>query len=224
MGKLSMAARSADLFPEGLLARADAAEGATRAGEANRCLDIVISLGLLLATAPLLALVCLLIRLDSRGPILYRQERVGLHGKTFTLLKFRSMVVDAEKTTGPCWAVCDDPRVTRVGRFMRLTRIDEIPQLWNVLRGEMSVVGPRPERPCFSDQLGLAILNYRDRLAVRPGITGWAQIRLPYGASVNDARDKLRHDLYYVRHRSVMFDLRIILGTVPVVLFGRGAR
>jgi lipopolysaccharide/colanic/teichoic acid biosynthesis glycosyltransferase len=155
--------------------------------------------------------------------MLYRQERVGLHGRPFTVLKFRSMRTDAE-ACGPVWAMQRDPRVTRIGSFIRLTRIDELPQLINVLRGEMSFIGPRPERPHFVAQLERALPFYRDRAQVKPGLTGWAQVNYPYGASVEDARAKLSYDLYYVKHRSLLLDLQILVATVRVVLFQRGAR
>jgi exopolysaccharide biosynthesis polyprenyl glycosylphosphotransferase len=185
--------------------------------------DLLLALLLLLLTLPLLLLTALAVRLDSRGPVLYRQERVGLHGRCFTVLKFRSMRTDAE-ACGPAWAARRDPRVTRVGAFIRLTRIDELPQLVNVLRGEMSLIGPRPERPHFVDQLEQALPFYRDRARVKPGLTGWAQVNYPYGASVEDARAKLSYDLYYIKHRGLLLDLRILLATVQVVLFQRGAR
>ena len=185
--------------------------------------DILLSLALLLFTLPLMAVAALLIKLDSPGPVFYRQQRVGLHGRLFTLLKFRSMRVDAE-TRGPVWAACRDPRATRVGAFMRLTRIDELPQLVNVLRGEMSFIGPRPERPHFVNQLAGAMPLYRERARVKPGLTGWAQINYPYGASVEDARTKLSYDLYYVKYRSLKLALLILLSTVWVVLFQKGAR
>jgi exopolysaccharide biosynthesis polyprenyl glycosylphosphotransferase len=190
---------------------------------ARRAADIALALSLLLLTLPLILLTALLIRLDSPGPVLYRQERVGLHGRRFTLLKFRSMRDDAE-TRGPVWAARSDPRVTRVGAFIRLTRIDELPQLLNVLRGEMSFIGPRPERPHFVAQLERVVPFYRDRALVKPGLTGWAQVNYPYGASVEDARAKLSYDLYYVKHRGPLLDLLILLATVRVVLFQRGAR
>lgn len=185
--------------------------------------EIVLSLALLLLTLPLLLLTALLIKLDSPGPVLYRQERIGLHGKPFTLCKLRSMRVDAE-AGGPAWAMRRDSRVTRVGAFIRLTRIDELPQLVNVLRGEMSFIGPRPERPNFVRQLGELIPFYNDRALVKPGVTGWAQVNYPYGASVEDARQKLSYDLYYVKHRSLLFDAVIILATIRVILFQEGAR
>ena len=189
----------------------------------KRLLDITCaSLGLVLA-APLTALTALAIRVDSPGHVLYRQERVGLRGRTFTLYKFRSMRLDAERGT-PMWARDHDDRVTRVGRFIRTTRLDEIPQLWNVLRGDMSLVGPRPERPYFVAQLAEQIPFYMERHSVRPGVTGWAQVRYQYGASIADAIEKLRYDLYYIKHQSVTFDLAIALDTIKVILVGKGAK
>ena len=190
----------------------------------HRGLDIFASLTLLLLTLPLLLLVALAIKLDSRGPLFYRQERVGQHSRRFHILKFRSMTVDAEKPGAAVWATVGDSRVTRVGRFIRLTRIDEIPQAINILRGDMAFVGPRPERPVFVEQLVAAIPHYADRAAVKPGLTGWAQVKFPYGASIEDARDKLSYDLWYVRQRSLWLDLRIIFATVRVVLRQAGAR
>jgi lipopolysaccharide/colanic/teichoic acid biosynthesis glycosyltransferase len=190
----------------------------------GRFLEVVISMALLLLSLPFLPFVFLLIRFDNRGPVIYRQIRVGKHGRQFVLFKFRSMVVDAEAEAGPSWARPEDPRVTRIGKLLRLTRVDELPQLVNVLRGDMSLVGPRPERPHFTDQLVTAIPGYEERNVVKPGITGWAQINYPYGASVDDSRVKLSYDLYYLEHRSPLFDIRILLATVPVVLFGWGAR
>lgn len=190
----------------------------------GRLLDLVISgLGLILA-APLMALVAIAIKLDSRGPVLYRQERLGLRGRPFFLFKFRSMRTDAEKD-GPQWArEGEDPRVTRVGRFIRQTRLDELPQLWNVLIGEMSLVGPRPERPVFGDLLDAKIPFFRARLMVKPGITGYAQVRHRYAASVEDSAEKLAYDLYYVKYASLWFDLAILLDTVKVVLLRIGSR
>jgi sugar transferase (PEP-CTERM system associated) len=190
---------------------------------ARRLGDIVVSLLLLIATLPVMALTAALIRLESPGPVLYRQERVGLQGRVFTLLKFRSMQVDAE-ARGPAWAAHCDPRVTRVGAVIRRLRIDELPQLINVLKGEMGFVGPRPERPHFVDQLAEVIPFYRDRACVKPGITGWAQVNYPYGASTEDARQKLSYDLYYVKHRNLFLDLLILFATVRVILFQEGAR
>ena len=193
------------------------------ADAAKRLCDLVLAGALLCLTVPLMAVVALLIKLDSAGPVLYRQERVGLHGRVFTVLKFRSMRVDAEAGT-PRWASKQDPRVTRIGGVMRLTRIDELPQILNVLKGEMSFVGPRPERPHFVEQLEQVIPLYRERNWVKPGITGWAQVNYPYGASIEDAREKLAYDLYYVKNRSLMLDLLILVSTVRVILFQEGAR
>ena len=213
-----------DQLREGWLATARATcEGRLR-GAAHRGLDLTGALTLLLLTLPLLLLVALAIKLDSPGPVFYRQERVGRGGRLFSLFKFRSMGVDAEAGGAPQWASKQDPRVTRVGRLIRLTRIDEIPQVLNVLRGDMALVGPRPERPAFVEQLGRLIPHYDERACVRPGITGWAQVNYPYGASVEDARMKLTYDLYYVQHRGLRLDLRILLATVRVVLFQEGAR
>ena len=189
----------------------------------KRALDIAASLGLLVAAAPMLLLIAAAIKIDSRGPVLYRQKRVGYRGRVFEVFKLRSMRVDAEQN-GPQYAKIDDDRVTRVGRFIRKTRIDEIPQAINVLRGEMSFVGPRPERPEFVDLLELAIPHYHARHLVKPGITGWAQVRYEYAATVEGAREKLRYDLYYIRHYAPLLDLLIILMTVRVALFGLGSR
>ncbi len=190
---------------------------------ARRIADIALSLLTLALAAPVLVLAALAIRIDSPGPVLYRQERVGQHGRVFTLLKFRSMRVDAE-AAGPAWASLRDPRVTRIGSFLRRTRIDELPQLFNVLSGKMSVVGPRPERPHFVDRLSEVIPFYHDRATVKPGITGWAQVNYPYGASIEDARQKLSYDLYYVKRRSLFLDLLILIATVRVILFQEGSR
>jgi exopolysaccharide biosynthesis polyprenyl glycosylphosphotransferase len=170
-------------------------------------------------------IVAVVVRLDSPGPVLYRQERVGEKGKTFMLFKFRTMRQDAEASTGPVWASRDgDPRITRVGRFMRKTRLDELPQLFNVLRGEMAFVGPRPERPHFVENLRKVIPYYDERHSVKPGITGWAQIKFGYGSTIEDAEEKLQFDLYYVKHMSLIFDVGIIVDTLKVVLVGKGAR
>lgn len=190
----------------------------------HRGLDIFASLALVALTLPLLVVVGVAIKLDSRGPIFYKQERVGRHHRNFYIYKLRSMTVDAEKPGAAVWARVGDSRVTRVGRFIRLTRIDEIPQAINILRGDMAFVGPRPERPMFVAQLTEAIPHYADRAAVRPGLTGWAQVKYPYGASIEDARDKLCYDLWYIRERSLWLDLRIILATAGVVLRQAGAR
>jgi sugar transferase (PEP-CTERM system associated) len=189
----------------------------------KRAFDIAASLGLLLLTLPVQLLTACLIRLDSSGPVFYRQERVGRNGRIFTMFKFRSMHVDAERDGRPRWAGERDPRMTRVGRIIRKLRIDELPQAINVLRGDMSFVGPRPERPFFVEQLSQAIPYYAERHCVRPGITGWAQVNFDYGASVEDARKKLSYDLYYVKNRSIFLDFIILLQTVRVI-FRSGAR
>lgn len=191
---------------------------------AKRALDLLVSITLLVLTLPVMAATALLIRLESAGPVFYRQQRVGLHGKTFTLFKFRSMTVDAETGGKPRWAQQRDPRVTRVGSFIRPMRIDELPQLINVLCGQMSMIGPRPERPHFVAQLARLIPFYQERSYVKPGITGWAQVNYPYGASVEDAREKLSYDLYYVKNRGLLIDLLILLSTIRVILFREGAR
>ena len=190
----------------------------------KRALDLVLgSVGLLLV-APLLPLVALAIKLDSPGPVLFTQLRVGAGDREFTIYKFRSMRADAEKDSGAVWASTGDPRITRLGSFLRKSRIDEIPQLWNVLRGDMSLVGPRPERPEFVAELKKEIPYYSERHFVKPGVTGWAQVRYPYGASVQDAIEKLRYDLYYIKNYSLLFDLRIIWRTVGVVLMRKLGR
>jgi exopolysaccharide biosynthesis polyprenyl glycosylphosphotransferase len=190
----------------------------------KKIIDVLLASTLLLAALPLMLLVALAIKCDSPGPVFYPQERVGLRGRRFAVLKFRSMRQDAEADGRPVWAEAKDSRVTRVGRFIRWVRIDELPQLLNVLRGEMSVIGPRPERPYFVDQFNQLIPSYDDRHAVLPGITGWAQVNYPYGASLEDAREKLRYDLYYIANYSFRLDLQILLATVRVVLSGKGAR
>jgi sugar transferase (PEP-CTERM system associated) len=190
----------------------------------KRCFDIALALALLLFTLPLMLLTALLIVLDSNGPIFYRQERVGLNGRPFLVIKFRSMRTDAEKDGAPQWAARRDSRVTRVGSLIRKLRIDELPQLLNVLHGEMSLVGPRPERPCFVDEFTKRIPFYAERHCVKPGITGWAQVNYPYGASLDDARNKLAYDLYYVKNRGLFLDLIVVLQTVRVILFADGAR
>lgn len=172
---------------------------------------------------PVALLTAILIKLDSRGPVLYRQERVGMNGQPFTLMKFRSMRVDAEKD-GPIWASQTDGRTTRVGRIIRKIRVDEIPQFWNILKGEMSFVGPRPERPHFVAQLAQEIPYYEQRHLIAPGLTGWAQIKYPYGASIEDARQKLQYDLYYIKNQSLALDAAILFETIKTILFGRGGR
>ncbi len=192
----------------------------------KRLLDIAASLLVLTVTLPLLAVAALAIWLESRGrdPILYRQTRVGRNGQPFDVFKLRTMHKDAEQPGQALWAQCNDPRVTRVGAVLRRFRIDELPQLFNVLRGEMSFVGPRPERPEFVESLQQSCPHYGDRHRVKPGLTGWAQINYPYGASEEDAFRKLQYDLYYVKNRSVYLDLVILLQTAEVVIFGKGAR
>jgi sugar transferase (PEP-CTERM system associated) len=190
----------------------------------KRAFDITVSLAVLLLTLPLQLLTACLIRLESPGPVFYRQERVGRYGRVFTILKFRSMGADAETDGQPRWAVEQDPRITRVGAVIRKLRIDELPQLINVLRGDMSFVGPRPERPLFVEQLSKDIPYYAERHWLRPGITGWAQINYPYGASLDDARHKLSYDLYYLKNVSIFLDFLILIQTLPVVLLRAGAR
>jgi len=190
----------------------------------KRLFDLLLATVMLILAIPLMLLVALLIKLDSSGPVMYRQERVGLRGRTFTLYKFRSMHQNAEADGAPRWATIGDPRITRVGRFIRYARIDELPQLLNVLRGDMSVIGPRPERPYFVEQLSAAIPLYSLRHTVKPGITGWAQVKASYGASIEDGREKLKYDLYYLKHRGMSLDLRILLRTLRVVVLQEGAR
>lgn len=177
----------------------------------------------LVLSLPLMAITAILIKLDSRGPIFYKQERVGQNGRAFVLAKFRSMRVDAEQA-GPVWASKDDDRTTRVGRVMRKVRIDEIPQFWNILKGEMNFVGPRPERPHFVAQLAEEIPYYEQRHLIAPGLTGWAQIKYPYGASIEDARQKLQYDLFYIKNQSLILDAIIMFETIKIILFGRGAQ
>ena len=189
----------------------------------KRCCDVFLVLISMPITLPILGILSAVVMLSSPGPIFYCQERVGENGRWFTLYKFRSMRIDAEQGT-PVWAKEKDDRVTRLGRFLRFTRLDELPQLWNVLRGDMSFVGPRPERPFFVQQLAAAIPFYNERHAVKPGVTGWAQVKYRYGASIEDAYEKLRYDLYYIKHLSLAFDLTIAIDTVKVILSGKGAK
>ena len=174
-----------------------------------------------LLSLPLAVVTAILIKLDSRGPVFYKQERVGKNGGAITVMKFRSMRTDAEKA-GPVWASADDDRTTRVGRVIRKLRIDEIPQFWNIIRGDMDFVGPRPERPHFVSQLAEEIPYYEQRHLIAPGLTGWAQIKYPYGASIEDARQKLQYDLYYIKNQSLMLDAIILFETIKIILFGRG--
>lgn len=190
----------------------------------KRFFDLIASTALLLVAWPFMLIVALAVWLETGAPIFYSQTRVGQGGRPFDVIKFRSMRVDAEGDGKARWATKNDDRTTRVGRFIRLTRLDELPQLFNVLRGDMSFVGPRPERPQFVEQLNQEIRYYDIRHSVKPGLTGWAQLRYPYGASVRDAEEKLKFDLFYVKNQGLLFDVMIMLQTVEVVLFGRGAR
>ncbi|MFC1549254.1 sugar transferase [Nitrospirota bacterium] len=189
----------------------------------KRLFDVGISAFGLIVTIPVFLFAALMVKITSKGPVLFRQKRVGLDGSFFQILKFRSMCHDAE-CDGAVWAMEDDPRVTMVGRLMRVTRVDEIPQMWNVLKGDMSFIGPRPEQPEFVDDLKKAIPFYQLRHIVKPGITGWAQINYRYGASEEDALEKLQYDLFYIKNLGFMIDLQILFKTVKVVLFGAGAR
>jgi sugar transferase (PEP-CTERM system associated) len=191
----------------------------------KRMLEFTVALLGLIVLSPLLALLAILIKLESRGPVFYRQERVGEKGKPFMLVKLRTMRADAEAITGPVWAGREgDPRMTRLGRFLRALRLDELPQLWNVVRAEMSFVGPRPERPHFVGKLREVIPYFDERHSVKPGITGWAQIKFGYGSNIEDAEEKLQFDLFYIKHMSWAFDLGIVFQTVKVMALGRGAR
>jgi sugar transferase (PEP-CTERM system associated) len=189
----------------------------------KRITEFSLSLIGLFLLSPITLVISILIKIDSRGPVFYKQERVGERGKIFKLLKFRSMVENAE-TNGPVWAEQDDKRITRVGRWMRKWRIDEIPQMFNVLKGDMSFVGPRPERSFFVERLRKEIPFYDQRFSVKPGVTGWAQIKYRYGASKEDALEKLEYDLYYIKNLSPLYDFLIIFETIKVVLSGKGAR
>lgn len=190
----------------------------------KRFFDLAAACSLLLLAWPAMLVVAICVALESRGPILYRQTRVGENGRHFDLIKFRSMRVDAEADGVARWASQGDDRTTRVGRLIRLVRLDELPQLFNILKGEMSFVGPRPERPTFVDMLNQEVRYYNVRHCVKPGLTGWAQLRYPYGASVRDAEEKLTFDLFYVKNHGLVFDLLILLQTVEVVMFHRGSR
>ena len=190
----------------------------------RRALSMLVSLILLLVVLPILPFVILAIKLDSKGPVVYRQKRVGRAGHTFFCYKFRTMRQDAEADTGPTWAGDDDPRITRIGKFLRTSRIDEIPQLWCVFKGDMAFVGPRPERPEFVEWLTKEIPYYGVRHAVRPGITGWAQVRYKYGNTIEDAKQKLQYDLFYIKNASLGLDILIMFQTIKIVLLGRGAQ
>ena len=214
-----------DLLQPSWLVFADGFVTNSARGFIKRSFDLIAALLLLSIIWPVMLIVAFCIGIGSlfRDPILYKQERVGLDGKLFNVVKFRSMRVDAEQQ-GAQWATDKDPRITRIGNFIRKTRIDELPQLFNVLRGDMSFVGPRPERPVFVDELTEKIPFYAQRHKVKPGITGWAQLCYPYGASVEDSKQKLQYDLYYLKNHSFLLDLIILLQTVEVVLVGEGAR
>jgi exopolysaccharide biosynthesis polyprenyl glycosylphosphotransferase len=188
----------------------------------KRCLDLVVSVVGIVVAFPVMAVIALLVKLDSRGPVFYKQTRVGMKGKLFNMLKFRTMAQDAEETTGPMWAQMNDGRVTRLGRFLRRTHFDELPQFFNVLGGEMSLVGPRPERPHFVKQLRKAIPHYDRRLCVKPGVTGLAQIKRKYDESVSDVKKKVRYDVLYVRKMCPVLDLMVIALTFKSVLLGTG--
>ena len=189
--------------------------------KAKRLLDLFFAMLIGIFAAPVIVLAAIIVKLESKGPIFFIQERIGEGNRKFNIVKFRSMTTDAEKN-GPQWASKNDNRVTKFGKIMRATRIDELPQLWNVLRGEMSFVGPRPEREFFIQQLEKEIPYYNLRHTVKPGLTGWAQVMYPYGASVEDAYRKLQYDLYYIKHHSIPFDVKVLLKTVTIVIFGKG--
>jgi exopolysaccharide biosynthesis polyprenyl glycosylphosphotransferase len=188
----------------------------------KRIIDIIVSLIILIVTSPLIFITAAAIKIDSEGPVLFKQERCGQNGKIFRIYKFRSMRKDAEKATGPVWSQKGDPRITKTGKFIRKVRIDEIPQFINVLKGEMSIVGPRPERPYFVEMLSHEIPYYQRRLKVRPGITGWAQVKHKYDETIDDVKTKLRYDLFYIENMSLRMDFKILFRTVFVVLFGKG--
>jgi len=190
----------------------------------KRTVDLILSFVLLLIFMPVIVVIGILIKIDSRGSVIFSQERVGQKNKIYRMHKFRSMVEDAEKSSGPVWARDDDPRITRVGKIIRKFRLDEIPQLWNVLKGEMSFVGPRPERPVFVEELERIIPYFGVRSSVKPGITGWAQVCYGYANTVEDAIEKLNYDLFYIKNMSILIDLMIVLRTIKIVLFAKGAR
>jgi exopolysaccharide biosynthesis polyprenyl glycosylphosphotransferase len=190
----------------------------------QRVYSFAVALVGLVLFLPVMALVALVVMLESKGPILFAQERVGKDGKVFRLYKFRSMRADAEAKSGPVWTIDNDPRVTRVGGILRKSHLDELPQLWNVLRGDMNIVGPRPERPEFMHLLESQIPYYAQRHIVRPGVTGWAQVRYNYGSTVEEQYEKLRHDFYYIKHVSPSLDFLILFETVKIALWGRGAK
>lgn len=219
LGKIRLDA----LHPSGVIFADGFTQAVMRRGE-KRLFDLVASLILLTITLPIMLVTALLIFLESGAPIFYTQQRVGLRGRCFSVIKFRSMRQDAEVDGKAVWASKEDSRVTRIGKFIRKTRIDELPQLLNVLKGDMSFVGPRPERPQFVEELARAIPYYDLRHHVKPGITGWAQVSYPYGSSIKDSREKLQYDLYYLKNYSVFLDVNILLQTIQVILWGKGAR
>ena len=188
----------------------------------KRIIDYTFAILIFLISLPITIIISIAIKMESKGPIFYKQERSGLNGKPFKVYKFRSMVQDAEKGTGPMWSTKGDSRITKVGKFIRKVRIDEIPQVINILRGEMSLVGPRPERPFFVEKLSKEIPLYKRRLAVRPGLTGWAQVKHKYDETIEDVKMKLKYDLFYIENMSLRMDFKIIFRTVFVVLFGKG--
>jgi len=190
----------------------------------KRTIDIIISFAMILLLLPLIVFLAIIIKMGSKGPAIFSQERVGEKRKSYRMYKFRSMIDDAERQSGPKWAEDDDPRTTRVGKFIRKWRLDEIPQLWNVLKGDMSFVGPRPEREFFVNELEEKIPYYSKRFTVKPGLTGWAQVSYGYGSSVGDATEKLKYELFYIKNMSIFMDLVITLRTIKTVLFGKGAR
>ncbi len=190
----------------------------------KRLFDIVLAVLGVVFALPLLIVLPLLIKLDSRGPVFFKQKRMGEGEKIFMVYKFRTMVDGAEKNTGPVWSQTGDRRITKLGRFMRKARLDEVPQLFNVINGDMSFIGPRPERPFFVETLQKQIPYYSERHCIKPGITGWAQVRYEYGDSIEDTIEKLRYDLYYIKYQSISLDLLIVLDTVKVILFGKGGR
>ena len=214
-----------DLLHPSWLIFSDGFMDSRRSDIVKRAFDLTVAGLLLLLAWPIMLVTAFCIGVSSRfrDPVIYSQERVGLNGSAFEVMKFRSMRTDAE-AAGAVWASQNDPRVTKIGAFIRKTRIDELPQLFNVLRGDMSFVGPRPERPVFVGELAQEINYYNERHRVKPGITGWAQLCYPYGASIEDAREKLQYDLYYLKNRSLLLDLIILVQTVEVVLVGEGAR
>jgi len=210
--------------PSSLIFSDGFSSGRRLSAASKRVFDVLASGALLVLTLPVIAITAVAIKLESKGPAFYRQERVGLNGEPFLVPKLRSMRADAEVAGKPVWAMKNDPRITRIGRIIRMTRIDELPQLWTVLKGRMSFVGPRPERPTFVAELEEKIPYYAERHMVKPGITGWAQINYPYGASLDDARHKLEYDLYYAKNYTPFLDIVVLLQTIRVVLFPDGAR